>query len=85
MTTGILIEPCAVLEKDVQEMFGGNQFLEEKPNRLLDRKRLSALGREDDSVLGFDPVDPLLHTTTRTLPAGDGFLGKARPAGREGG
>ena len=49
MTTRILVETRPILEKDVEEVFGGDQLLEEKADGLLDRQSLPALGREDSA------------------------------------
>ena len=76
----VLVEAGAVLEEDVEEVLGGDQLLEEEADRLLDRKCLPPLGREDDSVLGLDSVDAFLHGTLvrrESLRAEDspGFIG----------
>ena len=61
MTASVLVKARTVLKKYVEEVLGGDQLLEEEPNRLLDRQRLTAVWREDDPVFGLDPVDSLLH------------------------
>jgi hypothetical protein len=61
MAAGVLIEACAILQEYVQEVFGGNQLLEEKADGLLDRERFPPFGRENDPIFGLDSVDPLLH------------------------
>ena len=67
MATGVLVEARAVLEEDVQEVFGGDQLLEQEADRLLDREGLATFRREDDPVLGLDAVDALLHDSTSAL------------------
>ena len=61
MATGVLIETGAVFEKDVEEMLGRDQLLEEKANGLLHGQGLAALRCEDDSILGLDAINALLH------------------------
>ena len=65
VAAGVLVESSAVLEKDIEEVLGGNQLLEEKANRLLHREGLAPFGRKDDPVFRFNPVDSLLHCLNR--------------------
>ena len=59
-------------EEDVEKVFGGDQLLEEKANRLLDRERLPPFRREDDPVLSFHSIDAFLHLYHRSF----GFLSR---------
>jgi hypothetical protein len=66
VAAGVLVEASAVLEEDVQEVFGRDQLLEEEADRLFHRQRLPPLGREDDAVFVLESEDPLLHATAWT-------------------